>query len=394
LYFSVNYALFEGDVMKTIFSILVSVSLLFGTDKTYQKIDISLQKEVEHAVIRGLQWLYDQQEGDGSWNHYPAITALVLSSFMKSHPGVTLEDTVLARGYAYLTSCVQPDGGIYIDDLKTYNTALAIAAFRAARSLEFADLIINGQNHLIGAQYNEENGYSTDSLYYGGIGYGGTDKAPDLSNLQWALEALHEQQVSDDRSKTIQEAELQQSKSLFFSRAIKFLERTQNYQKTNDQPYATNDGGFMYRPGESKAGETRSYGGMTYAGLKSFIYAQVDKEDERVQAAFSWLAKHYDFSQNPGMENQGLYYYYVTAAKALNAFGDEIIADASGTKHQWRNDLAGQILKLQKTEGLWVNDNARWWENNPILVTAYCILALEEIAGLPDSISRNIHLFH
>jgi squalene-hopene/tetraprenyl-beta-curcumene cyclase len=379
--------------MKILFSFLVIVSFLFGADNTYQKIDISLQKEVEHAVIRGLKWLYDKQEDDGSWNHYPAITALVLTSFMNSHPGVTLEDTVLARGYAYLKSCIQPDGGIYIDDMKTYNTALAITAFRSARTLEFADIIANGHKHLIGAQYNEDSGYTSDSLYYGGIGYGGTDKAPDLSNLQWALESLHEQQMSDDRNKTVQETELQQSKDVFFARAIKFLERTQNLKKTNDQAYATDDGGFMYRPGESKAGETRSYGGMTYAGLKSFIYAQVDKNDERVQAAFNWITKNYDFSQNPGMENQGLYYYYVTAAKALNAFGDEIIADAAGSKHNWRSDLAGQILKLQKTEGFWVNDNARWWENNPVLVTAYCVLALEEVAGLPDSISRKINLF-
>jgi hypothetical protein len=41
-----------------------------------------------------------------------------------------------------------------------------------------------------------------------------------------------------------------------------------------------------------------------------------------------------------------------------------------------------------------VNENARWWENNPVLVTAYCILALEEIAGLPGDISREVNLFH
>jgi squalene-hopene/tetraprenyl-beta-curcumene cyclase len=380
--------------MKLFFIFLLLFSFLKSADNTQAKIDISLQKEVEHAVISSLKWLYDKQESDGSWNHYPAITALVLSSFMKSHPGVTLEDTVLAKGYAYLKSCIQPDGGIYIDDMKSYNTSLAVMAFRNARSLEFVDIISTGQKHLLKAQYTEESGYPVDSLYYGGIGYGGTDKAPDLSNLQWAIEAIYDQNRSDDRNKTVQESELQLAKDRFFTKAIQFLQRTQNYDKTNDQAYSGNDGGFMYRPGESKAGETRSYGGMTYAGLKSFIYAQVDKNDERVQAAFGWITKNYDFSQNPGMENQGLYYYYVTAAKALNAYNVDIIKDETGEKHYWRKELAGQILQLQKTEGFWVNDNARWWENNPVLVTAYCVLALEEIAGLPEGISREVNLFH
>ena len=369
-------------------------SMVFCADKAPSKIDISLQKEVEHSVIRGLKWLYEKQEADGSWNHYPAITALVLSALMKSHPNVTLEDTVIAKGYAYLKSCVQPDGGIYIDDMKSYNTALAVMAFRDARSMEFTKLIANGQKHLMGAQFNEENGYTVDSLYYGGVGYGGNDKAPDLSNLQWAMEAIYAQNQSDDRNKTTQESELQRAREKFFACAIQFLQRTQNLKKTNDQPYASNDGGFMYRPGESKAGETRSYGGMTYAGLKSFIYANVRKNDERVQAAVNWIKKNYNFSQNPGLGDQGLYYYYITAAKALNALGEETVIDASGNNHQWRKDLAGQILQVQKPDGFWVNENARWWENNPVLVTAYCILALEEIAGLPGGTSREINLFN
>ena len=118
------------------------------------------------------------------------------------------------------------------------------------------------------------------------------------------------------------------------------------------------------------------------------------KSDERVQAAANWIKKNYIFSQNPGLGDQGLYYYYITAAKALNALGEETVIDASGNNHQWRKDLAGQILQVQKPDGFWVNENARWWENNPVLVTAYCILALEEIAGLPGGTSREINLFN
>jgi squalene-hopene/tetraprenyl-beta-curcumene cyclase len=33
-------------------------------------------------------------------------------------------------------------------------------------------------------------------------------------------------------------------------------------------------------------------------------------------------------------------------------------------------------VEKQKGDGSWVNDSGRWWENDPILVTAYSIIAL------------------
>ena len=39
---------------------------------------------------------------------------------------------------------------------------------------------------------------------------------------------------------------------------------------------------------------------MTYAGLKSFLYAGVSKDDPRVKAAVEWVRKHYTVTENPG----------------------------------------------------------------------------------------------
>ena len=60
---------------------------------------------------------------------------------------------------------------------------------------------------------------------------------------------------------------------------------------------------------------------MTYAGLKSMLYAGVGKDDPRVKGAVSWIRKHYDLDTNPGLDGQGLYYYYHVFAKALGRFG-------------------------------------------------------------------------
>ena len=36
-----------------------------------------------------------------------------------------------------------------------------------------------------------------------------------------------------------------------------------------------------------------------------------------------------------------------------------------------------KLVSLQKFEGFWQNENNRWWENDPVLVTSYSLLALE-----------------
>jgi squalene-hopene/tetraprenyl-beta-curcumene cyclase len=148
-----------------------------------------------------------------------------------------------------------------------------------------------------------------------------------------------------------------------------------------------NKGGFVYMPGESKAGEMkkeeddgaglRSYGSMTYAGLKSMVYAKLNRDDPRVKAAMEWIQRHFTFAENPGLGNAGLYYYLHTCAKALAAYGDETVTDAAGKPRAWRVEFIAQAVGLQNPDGSWANENGRWMESVPELSTAYTVLALE-----------------
>jgi squalene-hopene/tetraprenyl-beta-curcumene cyclase len=154
----------------------------------------------------------------------------------------------------------------------------------------------------------------------------------------------------------------------------------------NTTPFAAKnpDGGFYYTPaagGASMAGTTpegglRSYGSMTYAGLKSMIYAGLTPEDRRVKAALEWIQKHYDLKSNPGMGDAGLYYYYHTMAKALDVMGLKELSDAKGQKHDWRRELRQELLRRQKPDGSWVNENPRWLEADPNLTTGYVLMTL------------------
>lgn len=123
----------------------------------------------------------------------------------------------------------------------------------------------------------------------------------------------------------------------------------------------------------------RTYGSMSYAGLQSLIYAQVKKDDPRITAVMEWLSRNFTLAENPGMNEQGLYYYYQTMSKALSAAGVDELTLTDGNKVDWRDELANTIISKQKSDGSWVNTNNRWWEADPVLVTSYMVLALEQL---------------
>ena len=365
--------------MKKIVIIIAICFLMISI--CHAKVDLSLTHEIEHSIKIGLQWLVEQQEEDGSWQHYPAITGLAVIAILNSNPNISYQFEPVAKGLGFLSSCAKSNGAIYGDDMPNYNTSICLMAFKDANDPQYADIVDKGEKYLLGLQIDEAEGYSVDSLYYGGVGYGG-DERPDLSNLQWALEAMLEREpiATDEVDLNTKEITNIEEKKVFFDKAIVFLQRCQNLEEYNPEPYSQNDGGFMYEPGKSKAGGTTSYGNMTYAGLKSMIYAKLQKDDPRVQAAYDWISNHFIVETNPVLGKQGLFYYYLMMAKALTAYDAVIIVGDDGVEHNWRQELANQLMKIQNEEGWWQNENGRWWENNKVLVTSYCLIALELIA--------------
>jgi squalene-hopene/tetraprenyl-beta-curcumene cyclase len=106
------------------------------------------------------------------------------------------------------------------------------------------------------------------------------------------------------------------------------------------------------------------------------LYAGVDAKDQRVQAAVEWIRQHFNLDENPGMQNAGLFYYYHTFAKALNALGQPEFLDAQGKHHDWKAELVQKLAALQAENGSWVNENSRWLEGDANLVSGYALMAL------------------
>ncbi len=327
----------------------------------------------------------------------PAISGLVLEGFMLD-PTVDERNPTVATTVGYILGFAKPDGGIYDESLPTYNTAICVSALAKVHRLDALQAVLKAQPFLKSLQYADTNtsnpndpGFDEpigiDHPYYGGVGYGHHGR-PDLSNLSFFIQALHDSGVS--------------TSDTAFQRALVFLSRVQMSDEVNEMDYAdgADQGGFIYATvesiesvdgptGQSQAGtivETtddgreltrlRAYGSMTYSGFKSLIYADLAPDDPRVRDAWEWIEKNYTLEENPGMGQQGYYYYLCAMSRALDAFGvDEI------NGHNWREEMIDKLYELQYTNGAVKVLNDRWMENNDTLITAYALIALEHAAN-------------
>ncbi len=340
-----------------------------------------LDKQAKEAIDRGLKFLLEKAQPDGSWEKDPGITGIVTLAILRSPRGYTdVNDPFVRRPVEYLVKLQKTDGGIYDQQLANYNTSIAVQVLLATKNPKYREVITKARAFLLRSQLDGAEGYESGDAGYGGIGYGSSLR-PDLSNTQMWADAMH----------ALEKSGLEKD-SEAWKKAVVFVRRCQNRSETNDATVTgvtwSNDGGATYSPFESKAYEVtlpdgkkglRSYGSMTYAFLKTMIYADVKKDDPRVKAAYEWIQKHYSVDENPEMGLQGLFYYYHTMVKALNAVGEPMLVDEKGVAHDWRKDMTAKLLSMQAPDGSWVNKEPRWYESNPVLVTAYAVLTLEEL---------------
>lgn len=364
--------------MRKFFVAIVLVTFL-GTATTWAaETSLSVGPDpqgYQKTVSRGLQFLSTTQAEDGSWSGGMGIgpTALATLAFLRHGRAPT--DPSVAKGLKYLEEYIQENGGIYTPGgrIATYETCIALLCFHHANTDgKYQKILQQAEAFLRGMPWDETRGKDRSDLYYGGAGYGAKSR-PDLSNTAFLIEALRTTGAKPD-DPAIQ-------------RALVFVSRCQNLESEhNTTPLAgkINDGGFYYTcvlekvEGERQGpeGGLRSYGSMSYSGLKSMIYAGLTKDDPRVKAVLGWISKYYDLQQNPGMGDAGVYYYYHTFAKALAAAGIDFVEDAQGKKHDWRRELAEELARRQKENGSWVNTNPRWMEGDANLCTAFALLAL------------------
>jgi len=332
----------------------------------------TIAEKARESISKGLGWLREQQGEDGSWMGDVGITAFALSAFANN--GIGEDDETVQKAVDFVLSKRASDGSFTMGANTVYYTSVCVVGLSSTRNPDYRDEVESAIKYLESVRKTAQN--SDEEWWIGGIGYGG-DGRPDLSNNQFAIMAFH-------AASTVYDIDVEES---IWNDVETFTTRCQNKLDTNPNYAAYDDGGFMYFPGYSHGGESISYGSMTAAGVWCYVLGGVSRDDPRVTAAMDWLDEHRTFSENPGLGDPGLYYYYWTYARAMTLYGEPV--------SEWYKDLVPAVLERQAEDGSWVNENGGWfWENLPELATVYAINALET-AILPwtDGVTLEIELF-
>ncbi len=351
--------------------------------------DAAPTADAKASLARAAAWIAAQQKDDGSFSNpkHPGLSAVALWALVGADDPAYAP--AIAKASDWLLSRAQPDGGIYQPvpgraggGLSTYNTALALSALSFTRRTDetFVAAILKARSFLAESQLEG------DDQFAGGFGYdkSAPHRYADLNNTAFVLEAMRRTQNYEDmRPAGEKKADLD------WEAALAFAETLHNGPGAGDSA-----GGFAYSPADAKAGTEkgsdgkvilRSYGSITYSGLLSLVYCRLDRADTRVQSTLDWASRHWTVDENPGVGDQGLYFFYDIISRALSVAGLDSIPRsgeaAGGAPVDWRAELVAKLVSLQRDDGSFVNANGRFWENDPVLATSYSAVSLAFAIG-------------
>ncbi|HDQ25287.1 MAG TPA: T9SS type A sorting domain-containing protein [bacterium] len=360
---------------------------------------------IRTAIEKGLSWLRNEQNQDGSWDYSPTLSGnvgassyAVLSLLNAGYTqyGATVDNAV-QKAITFIRSRQFFDGSITgapvpgLQSIAVYDTSAALLALIADREAFFKEFgtgqvyphdvaIYNAYEFLRQVQTREEdlsdpNDESLRKLI-GGWSYP-RDNWSDLSHTQMALLALKAcdetsamNEMAADKTRINWKNESDRPNAL--AEAIQFLGNCKNA-----------DGGYIYKPYPTwlwdEWGSGNSYGSITAAGIWSAWCCDVqsdvqsgDAYDELVSPAKTWLLSHSDYAEvnkNISPNNEFYYLYSYTFLKAFTMYD---FPETDEVYHQF----VRQIYQRQQDNGSWI-DAGDGFREYPNIATAFAILALQ-----------------
>ncbi len=267
------------------------------------------------ALVRGatfLAQLADEQGRFGAPGQPDAgLTAMALGGAAGPAPAAP-EAAIQARidaGLAWLVSLQHEDGSIHDGKLANYITSAAILALaRAGRDEHAAGDRAGARPSCAGLQTDDERGLQRGRPVLRRHRLRQRRSAPTSPTCRW-------------RSRRCTPPGASRTTPRPTPRRLRFLQRTPEPLRVERRAHraatasadraAATTAARATRPGDSKAGFVeladgtrvpRSYGSMTYALLKCYVFAGLPKDDPRLQAAFEWCQRNYTLDVNPGFD--------------------------------------------------------------------------------------------
>ncbi len=365
---------------KWIISFMALCTVAYTVNADEPLIDVSLKLESLNAVENGIGYLVANQKADGSFSGHPGITAVSTIALRRYLVMTRSTDativTAIANARTFILSRIGEKGSVMMTDSKedVYSTAVCLMALALVNDPRDAVVLKTLRNWLIVQQIKKAGGFA-----YGKSAQGAMDHAyPDLSNSQWALEAV-----------TLTYEESERKRVMAMGRRLRIFIGTCQIVGS-DSPKM--DGGFLYFPVKAKAvktdykGTDAVWGSLTMGALKSLRFSRTDADADTVDAQIAnglkWVAANYDLSRNPGLKQGGWYYYTYMFSSAMVILKKDLITTPDGKKHSWRSELLEELMSRQKNGDHWENANSLWMEGDSNLCTAYALnaayMALED----------------
>ncbi|MGN0854653.1 MAG: prenyltransferase/squalene oxidase repeat-containing protein [Kiritimatiellia bacterium] len=334
------------------------------------------EEPLEASLAKGAAFLLAQQDPAGHWSdrQMPALTALPVWA-LSGCAGEMENDRArlseaIGKGVKYVLSTQREDGGFYVpkpgrggSGLGNYNTSVCLSALFVSGRAPTAAL-------LKAREYIASSQLTGDDTMAGGFGYDKVSRRryADLSNTSYAMDAMRRTQSLEELRSGGRRVDLD------WDKALAFVENLMKKEGPDAGGAAYNDRTPQGGTATNAAGrvQLRAYGSMTYAAVLSMCHANLDRSDPRVRQSLEYLERNWSVQENPGMGNQGLYYFYDIMARALSAAQVEKVG-----AHDWKKELSAAVIARQKEDGSWANDNNRFWEADPILCTSFAMLVLE-----------------
>ena len=344
--------------MKSVLSIAVALSAA-----------MAFASPIDEAIAKGAKYLLSKQAEDGHWSdgQMPALTALPVWALAgcRETPAEAVE-----KGVKFVLGTQREDGGFYVpkpgrggSGLGNYNTSVCLSSLFVSGKAP-TEALLKAREYIASSQL------TGDDTMAGGFGYDKVSRRryADLSNTSYAMDAMRRTQGLEEFRQGGKKVDLDWDKALaFVDNLIKKEGPEAGGAAYNDR---TPQGGTSTN--QQGQVQLRAYGSMTYAAVLSMCHANLDRSDPRVKQSLEYLNTYWSVDGNPGMGNQGLYYFYDIMARALSASGVEKVGE-----HDWKKELSEKVMSLQQEAGSWVNDNNRFWEADPALCTSFAVLVLQ-----------------
>ncbi len=364
--------------MPKVSPVFIIIVLFFASGCTQP--DAILEQE---ALANACDYLWTEQNPDGAWRSEThgimknglSLTPFILNALLDVPESKYSSDVhKIEESISFIRKQIHEDGALrgsedFVLDYPNYSTAYALRVlFKNGDPID-EPLIEKMIEYLLSQQFTEDRGIEKTNPAYGAWGFGETNLAHgetghvDLSHTRRILQSL----------------DLVNAKGSYKTKANYYLRKV---QKTESENF---DGGFfassvtlLTNKGGREEEEWRSYATATCDGALALLATGFQQEDSYLKAARSWLQKYAVLTlpqgiptDDPDQWHEVMQFYHLSVRAE--------VYEALGLKNEWPIQMENLLVQLQRKDGSFLNPKGGPnKENDPLLATAFAIMALEK----------------